>query len=86
MFLLNKTKSSVNAETLHPSPAVQNVLNQLNEKYHYVKRNFHIHITFNFFNNLVLGPITGVSDIGDSRPGSTNDGDLGGAHYVSTRN
>lgn len=25
----------INADTLHPSPAVQNVLNQLNEKYHY---------------------------------------------------
>ncbi|KAI1724689.1 protein kinase domain-containing protein [Ditylenchus destructor] len=25
----------INTDTLHPSPAVQNVLNQLNEKYHY---------------------------------------------------
>lgn len=34
----------VNAEKLHPSPAVQNVLNQLNEKYH--------HVFFRFFIDL----------------------------------
>lgn len=28
-------QKQINADTLHPSPAVRNVLNQLNEKYHY---------------------------------------------------